>query len=653
MRRLDFLPGAPSLDKEIGADNRTFRAELWAGLRTVFHGPSGLQPEGTAGWSVLLVNLLLLLLLVSVLAADVAGERTANDLHDQANTTANLQSALLGTELERYRSLPYVLAHDQQVIAALETARQSYDTALGHKLDVLAQETAVHMLWVMSPEGVGIASSTTETGMTYCRRASWVDTTGARRGCRDRYYFTEAMRRGSAEYFALGRAERRAGMYISKAVDTPAGRAGVVVAKVQFDKLEDSWAHAGVPTFVTDSNGVVLISSVKEWRFHTLKPLSPEARAAIKKSAQFGASSLDPMPIAQSQAAGGLWSARIGRGPNRKYVLVSLPMPNSDWTLHVMQPAGAEVASAKLSTAFVVLVSGLLALTIVGIFVRRRARRKVEVAREAAARVELETRVASRTAELTVANDRLRTEMDERRRIARNLNRLQEELVQANKLATLGQITAGVAHELNQPVAAIRAYAANALVLLDRSQEAVARKNLGLIGDMTDRISVITGELRAFSRRSTGQTAPVEVTAAIEGALLLTSHRIAVDGVEVVRSGETAGLVVNADRARLEQVLVNLIQNALDALAAGKGSVLRIEVEGRRDRVLIHVSDNGAGMTEKTFKTLFMPFQTTKANGLGLGLVISHDIVAEFGGDLTAKRLSPGARFTISLRSAA
>jgi two-component system C4-dicarboxylate transport sensor histidine kinase DctB len=505
----------------------------------------------------------------------------------------------------------------------------------------------------MTPDGFGIASSTTESGKTYCRSSSWVDESGQQRGCRDRYYFTGAMSKGDAEYFALGRADGRAGMYISKAVDGAAGRIGVVVAKLQFDKLEESWARAGVPTFVTDSNGVVLISSVKDWRFHTLRPLNPEMLKAIKESGQFGASPLNPMPITQSQAAGGLWSARIAGGPNRKYVLVDLPMPNSDWTLHVLQPAGAEVASAKVSTAFVILISGLLALTIVGIFVRRRARRKVEVEREAAARIELETRVASRTAELTVANDRLRTEMDERRRIARNLNRLQEELVQANKLATLGQITAGVAHELNQPVAAIRAYAANALVLLDRDQETVARKNLGLIGDMTDRISVITGELRAFSRRSTGQTAPVEVSTAIEGALLLTSHRIAVEGVEVLRSGEAPGIVVNADRARLEQVLVNLIQNALDALAGSQGRVLRIEVATRRDRVLIHVADNGAGMTARTFKTLFMPFQTTKANGLGLGLVISHDIVAEFGGDLTAKRLSPGARFTISLRNAA
>lgn len=650
LRCLENPPAREDALAEARAKTRTGLAEVWAGVRTLVSGKLNLGPGGIEGWSAILVNLVMLLALVSALVALFSGSRAAMRLRDQATSTANLKAALLRTELERYRAMPAVLARDPDVVGALGNASAATRHALDLKLEALSRDTKVNVVYALDRAGYAVATSNWSSSSPFCQRG--VGPGGEDRiGCSGRYYFYGAMQHGKAEFFALGRANRQPGMYFSNAVDHAGERRGVVVAKVEFSELEKDWRGAPAATFVTDENGVILISNIDAWRFRALNPLTPEVRANLMTSQQFGPSQLQPLGLDRS-GQNDLAKIALPGGRPETFILASVSLPTPGWKLHVLQPAERELKVATLSAGLLVFLSGLLLLVTAGILVRRRARRLIEGARQVAARAELEARVASRTAELTAANKRLRDEMDERRRIARNLNRLQDELVQANKLATLGQITAGVAHEINQPVAAIRAYAVNSARLMDRKDEAQVKRNLSLIEDLTGRISTITGELRAFSRRSAGGVADVSVTAALDGALLLVSHRIAVQGVVVRRTGERPEVLVRANQVRLEQVLVNLLQNALDSIAEAGGGSISIEVEKRRGRLSIHVSDDGGGLSKETHDGLFMPFVTTKANGLGLGLVISRDIIAEFGGQLTAKRLPRGARFTISLKVA-
>jgi two-component system C4-dicarboxylate transport sensor histidine kinase DctB len=229
---------------------------------------------------------------------------------------------------------------------------------------------------------------------------------------------------------------------------------------------------------------------------------------------------------------------------------------------------------------------------------------------------------------------------------------MQDELIQSNKLATLGQIAAGVAHEINQPVSAIRAYADNAAVFLDRSDSRSARTNLDLIAGLTDRIGLITDELRAFARKSGGSPAPLAVREVVDGALLLVGPRLRQQGVRVVRDVADEAAQVLAERFRLEQVLVNLLQNAIEALGDRQDGEISVRVLVKRAQVQIIVADNGPGVAPEAAKTLFTPFATTKPRGLGLGLVISRDIVAEFGGELYLEPSPRGARFAISLPKA-
>ncbi len=266
-------------------------------------------------------------------------------------------------------------------------------------------------------------------------------------------------------------------------------------------------------------------------------------------------------------------------------------------------------------------------------------------------RQELEERVAERTRALSTANTKLTTEMESRRRMEGDLHRMQDELVQANKLAALGQIAAGVAHEVNQPLAAIRTYAASGRKFMRRGQIDEAEKNFSIIDDLTGRIRVITDELRAFARRTPREIVPVSVDDAVGGALLLIRHRMHLEAVDLVQEIAAPGLHVMAERIRLEQVLVNLLQNAMDALAGQTGALIRLRIRGEGSRVLITVSDNGPGLTAEARAALFMPFSTTKSQGLGLGLVICREIATELGGELVLDPTETGASFTLSLKA--
>jgi two-component system C4-dicarboxylate transport sensor histidine kinase DctB len=250
------------------------------------------------------------------------------------------------------------------------------------------------------------------------------------------------------------------------------------------------------------------------------------------------------------------------------------------------------------------------------------------------ARRELEAKVVERTAELSEVNAQLIQEGQKRQRSEERYRRSREELAQANRLATLGQIAAGVAHEINQPVAAIRTFSENAAAFIGRGMADKAADNLGQVVKLTDRIAQITGELRTFARRKTPNIGPVRLDEAIEAALLLVHHRVAGTGTEVVWNSAEADRCVAADRVRLEQVIVNLVQNALDAAVEGRDGRLEIRIEQQEDRVALSFADNGGGVPAAVRGKLFTPFTTGREDGLGLGLAIARDILREFGGDL-------------------
>ena len=263
----------------------------------------------------------------------------------------------------------------------------------------------------------------------------------------------------------------------------------------------------------------------------------------------------------------------------------------------------------------------------------------------------LEREVALRTAELREANDNLRTESREREVVDRRYRQAREELAQANRLSSIGQIVAGVAHEINQPVAAIRSFADNGAKLLERERVEEAKQNLGLISELTARIGSITAELRGFARRRTPATGAIGIGTVIDGALLLIGDTLRAQRIKLERVGNEE-LAVLGDRVRLEQILINLLQNAADALEGCKDPAVRLSISGGEE-VVVEVADNGPGIAPEIADELFTPFATARENGLGLGLAIARDIARDFGGELeSVPSALGGAAFRLRLRPA-
>ncbi|MER9456546.1 ATP-binding protein [Mesorhizobium sp. M0478] len=563
----------------------------------------------------------------------------------QGRTDANLKVALLRAVLESPRALPLLLSEDQQVHDALQNKGAVTIDVLNRKLEGLVSGTKASVLYVTGVDGFAIASS------------NWRETTsfvGNDYGFRA--YFSGAMQSGTAEYFALGNISKRPGLYISRRVGNAAAPLGVVVVKMEFDQLEADWHEANRPAYVSDDHGVVLITSVPSWRFMTTAPLTGPVAAAIRSSQQFGNAPLIPLPITRPEALSpdvSMVHAITPGGSDAEYLRLSTLVQSTPWRLDYLVPVEAPIAAAVREMRLLALGVVVPLLALAGYLLWRRQSAQMRIAAEQAARIELERRVVERTHDLSLARDRLQAEITDHRSTEAKLQVMQQELVQANRLATLGQVAAGVAHEINQPVATIRAYADNARVFLERKQTASAEENLGAIAALTERIGGITEELKVFARKGRTAAEPVELRGVIEGAVVLLRSRFAgrLDALDITLPPVT--LKVMGNRLRLEQVLINLFQNALEALDGRDGARVEVSAQETADGVALAVADNGPGISPAILKSLFTPFNTSKEKGLGLGLVISQDIVADYGGRIEVASGRDGTRFTIHLARAA
>jgi two-component system C4-dicarboxylate transport sensor histidine kinase DctB len=366
--------------------------------------------------------------------------------------------------------------------------------------------------------------------------------------------------------------------------------------------------------------------------------LSAESRRAIRSSRQYGTLPLSPLPL--TIAGADMRQA----DPDAAGRVASVAAPLAGARLHVLMPLRPALASANANARLVTLAA--LALIVGALVLVWRARERQQL--QAAARAALEAQVAERTAELRETNKQLEAESAERARADQRYRAAREELAQASRLGSLGQITAGVAHEINQPVAAIRTFADNARQLLDRGETARATDNLGRISALTERIGAITAELRNFARKRTPEIGAVEIGSALDSVMLLIGDRVRAAGVAFERRGDLTVRVI-ADRVRLEQVLINLVQNALDALGSTEAPRVILAVEAAAERARITVTDNGPGVPPDLRDQLFTPFVTGREAGLGLGLAISRDIARDFGGELILVQTGKGAQFELTL----
>lgn len=572
-----------------------------------------------------------MLLLVLAFAAFRWADGHANSVAARkAHETAELRAALLASELQKFQLLPVVLPEYPDIAAVLRAPDPGNVARLNGKLALVAERTDANVIYLLDRDGTTLAAS------NYRRADSFV---GQRYGFRP--YFRDALANGAAQLFALGTVSGRPGLYIARRIGPARAPLGVIVVKVEFDRIEESWRSQPGPTIVADDHGVVLITSRSDWRFRARLPLDAATLKAVRQTLQFGDAPVQRLAVTPMR------HDRY-RFDGQEYAAADAAVPLLGATVTVFQPLAPERTAAYATVRTILLAAVVLLILAGATLLRARDRR----AMQRAAREALETEVAARTAELRETNARLVDESRRRADADARYRRAREELAQANRLGSIGQITAGVAHEVNQPVAAIRTFAENADTFLARAETDKARRNLALIVGLTERIGAITAELRSFARRGTPEVGTVELSAVLDGTLLLVGDSIRGEGVTLERLGDPSGIRVRADRTRLEQILVNLVQNALHALRGTPRPTLRIAVADGAAPVLT-VADNGPGIAADIVDEIFTPFVTGRPDGLGLGLGIARDIAREFGGDLVLIP-SPlgGAAFQLRLKRA-
>lgn len=555
-------------------------------------------PQGLP-WRVKLVIGLLIVLAAGVVLTTNRwlSERFTDEIRNRAEVRLALYTGNLVSELQRTSVVPLLLSRDPDLISALKEGQYARTSA---KLIALQSEIAVASIQLLDSDArvVG-ATNRNLLGTSHRSDPAFVDAQRAKDTI-----FTSSRREAGGYDFTYSRALRTDGKVV-----------GVIVVSVDLMKYERAWAGLQDAVLVTDSEGTVILATEPVWRGQTMDQ-AMETRDP-------------PSAIQRALAATKDWA----QSPPDAYVHGEAVMrtetrvPFRGWRIFTF--TAYDSVREK--------VNGILALEIMGFailmaitfyFLSRRAwSRSVGFQRE--------------SAELRMLNARLQRAIAEREKVQKDLEVAEQTLAQSSKLAALGEMSAAVSHELNQPLAAMKTYLAGARLLLQRRRPEEALSSFQRIDDLIERMGAITRQLKSYARKGGEAFEPVDLRACISSALAMMEPQLKARVVKISRALPRQPVLVMADRLRLEQVIINLLRNALDAtkdqplpqidllLAAGETATLSVH-------------DNGHGINE--LGNIFEPFYTTKkpGEGVGLGLAISSGIVADLGGRLTAHNAEEG-----------
>lgn len=447
-------------------------------------------------------------------------------------------------------------------------------------------------------------------------------------------YFARAMHGALGSFFGrLGPDGRRVYAYAAPSFSADGSIRGSLIAVVDIAEIEWGWIGGQPVVFFTDDNGRVFLSNRAEVLGWRIRP-DGAGLAAPEDDASAGDT---------TRLAPDIWTLDHGDYLPKRALHLASPKPVIGMTGHALMNVAPVSRMAGLQSAFFAAICLAFGAVLLLLAERRRAL--------AISNAQLEVRVADRTAELSHTNAALRREVAERMEAEAALTRAQEDLVQAGKLGALGQMSAGISHELNQPLMAIQQFANNGASFLDSGKTGAARHNLSRISDLAGRAARIIRNLRAFARNEAEPAGKVDLLSVIDSAVEMTEQRLDREGVALEWHRPEFPVYVLAGEVRLGQVFVNLINNAIDAM--GGQPCKRIEltlVAGNRPTVTVR--DTGPGISDPS--KIFEPFYTTKEvggeDGLGLGLSISYGLVESFGGRISGSNAPDGgAIFRVEL----
>lgn len=562
------------------------------------------------------------------------------DLRERKTHTLDLVVENLDGALAKFQYQPSLLSKRAMFRDALDYYASTVQIdAASRELERINFLSGALDTFIMNRAGVVIAASNWATAQSY-RGLNFGDTP----------YFRAALEGRLGRHFAIDDASEpyEIGYFFSYPVRRGATIIGVVVVKLRMERLAARWLSPDHETLVVDRNGVIFMSSRAAWRFRSLEPLNPTLLEKIRSSKKYGDHTVTALPVHWNDTRDQI---TIREAQDTTSLILEKKIQSANWRVIIF--ARTDEINQRQSIALAVASFMLVSLVLLAAFThQRRLRQKERLALQDAAQTALESEVRERTRDLTEANVQLRHEISDRKRAETELTKTQNELVQATKLAALGQMSAGLSHELNQPLAAIRSYSDNARAFLKRAETAAVATNLASIAELTDRMARIIRNLRIYARNEPIETRPTSVIRAVDDALILLEERLKSAGVTVDFVRPEEDLMVDGGEVRLQQVFVNILSNAIDAVGETNEKIIRISTAIAGDTVTVAIHDTGPGLPDSRMNDIFDPFFSTKevGQGMGLGLSISYGIVNQFGGRIDAQSHPlGGAVFSVTL----
>jgi two-component system sensor histidine kinase AauS len=590
--------------------------------------------------------LILLLMLGLGYGAFLLSERHAlGALAETGERQLELHARAVESEINKYTYLPSLLELEGSVSTLLADPDSAHRRAVNDYLEGLNRRSRSLAVYVLDTSGRVQASS------NWRDKDSYIGEDLAFRA-----YFQDAVRGLPGRFYGIGSTSGEPGYYLAHGLEEHGRIIGVAVIKVRLEALEARWQRARLEAFVSDENGIIILSSDPARRLKSIAPLTAAVRERLARSLQYYWWPLHELqPLARDTLADGVERITFARedaagGETSSYLWQSRKLLDTPWRFTLLTPL---TETRRESIIQAILAAVALALLAIG-GIAWNERRKVLATRLAAraaleqANSLLERRIDERTADLRASNEQLEAQIGERRQAEQTLRKAQDQLVQAGKLAAIGQMSTSIAHELNQPLAALRTLSGNTVRFLERGALEVASTNLTTMNQLIDRMGRITASLRSFARRGEDR-GEARLEPAIEAALQVLGTRV--QGRPALRR-DCVDACLPIDQTRLEQILVNLLANALDAtegLAAPSIALLGGVEQGQYH---LRVMDNGHGVPVEARERLFEPFFTTKPGdlGLGLGLTLSASLAAAAGGNLRAEHPpAGGTTFILSL----
>lgn len=531
-------------------------------------------------------------------------------------------------EIERFRYLPAVIARDRRILDVLASPEPATIERANAYLEAVRTDSGADELYVMKLDGLAVAAS------NHAEPTSFVG-----ENYQYRPYFTDALARGEGRYYAVGATTGIPGYFLSSVIRDNGRIVGVAIVKVDMRKIEATWTDARSIVAVTDADGVVFLTGHAPWKYRPLQALSEETLLDLARTRKYGSADLaSASPIFSD--AGRLPETALVDGEDARRLVLQVGIEPDGWRLLGL----ASLAPIRANSLLLALLTALAGLLIAGAGLYMRQRRQLTRAR-LHAHAELERRVVERTAELN-------RQVEDRRRAEAELRQAQESLIQAAKLAALGRMSAAIVHEVSQPLAAMENTLASTGLLASRGDAAAVADKVRSARDLVRRIQRTVKLLKSFARNEPVRLEPVDVDKAMAVAVELAAARATEQGAQVKLRKSSSPPSVLANTTRLEQVILNLVVNALDAVKERPEGEVELWSEHDGERVRLFVRDNGAGIPDHLRDRIAEPFFTTKltGEGLGLGLSISRAILDEFGGGMNFEtREEGGCTFRIDL----